>query len=153
MNSAQFEIPFAGAKLTLKLPETVQVEVLKPNEKVSEAHFDLQQKCSELLIEKNWVHLKGKKVLFVVNDATRATPTEILLDYLVPFFKPLAISYDFIIATGSHRKPSDLELRSIFGKYYNDVKDNVFAHDARDESNLVSLGKNSFDSEIKLNKL
>lgn len=153
MNVDQIEIPFAGDKLTLKFPKTVDIEILKPNEKVSETNFDLQQKCKEIFTEITWIHLKGKKVLFVVNDATRATPTEILLDYLVPFFKTLSITYDFIIATGSHRKPSDQELKSIFGKFYDNVKENIYIHDAKDESSLVSLGKNSFDSEIKLNKL
>ena len=153
MNENDYVVPYAEKQLTLKFPENTSVHVLKPNVKVSNVQFDLQSKCNEIFIKKNWNHLRDKFVLIVVNDATRATPTEILLDFLVPFFKTMSIKYDFIIATGSHRKPRSDELQSIFGKHYNDKKDNIYIHDAKDESSLISIGITSFNTEIKLNKL
>ncbi len=69
------------------------------------------------------------RVLVIVNDATRPTPTAKVLDTI---FEPLSkTDFRFIIATGVHRGPSEEEFVQIFGKYYPQIKDRIIVHDAK----------------------
>ncbi len=92
----------------------------------------------------------GKEILIIVNDATRPTPTDRVLDIIFDDIKDL--NYNFIIATGVHRGPSEEEYRQIFGDYYDQVKNNIIVHDARVEEDMVFLGKSSNGTEMYVNK-
>lgn len=149
----EVKIPFSGTTLTLNLPRETEINIIQPNENVSVEKFNLDVKAIEFFKDAFWNKITSSRVLIVVNDATRATPTELLLEKLVPFFDESHITCDFIIATGSHRKATEQELKELFGHFYEKYKDGIFNHDAKDESNLFSLGVTSFKSEIKLNKI
>ena len=95
--------------------------------------------------------LKGaKKVLVIVNDATRPTPTKKILEFIFDDLKQ--INYNFIIATGAHRGPSQEEYLQIFGSYYNEVKDKIIVHDARAEEDMVFLGTSTNGTQMYVNK-
>ena len=78
---------------------------------------------------------KSKRLLFIVNDGTRPTPTSKILDFLYPIISTHK-DVNFIVATGSHRAPNEKEFRFIFGKYYDIYKEKIFVHDAKNEKNL-----------------
>ncbi|MCP4021817.1 MAG: nickel-dependent lactate racemase [Desulfobacteraceae bacterium] len=92
----------------------------------------------------------GQEILIIVNDATRPTPTKKVLDVIFDDIKSL--NYNFIIATGVHRGPSDEEYLQIFGTYYEAVKNNIIVHDARVEKDMVFLGKSTNGTEMYVNK-
>lgn len=95
---------------------------------------------------------KSERLLFIVNDGTRPTPTSKILDFLYPkISKHKDVS--FIIATGSHRATNEKEFRLIFGKYYDIYNEKIFVHDAKDERNLRYYGKTSRGTEVSFNKL
>ncbi|MEN6487466.1 MAG: nickel-dependent lactate racemase [Smithella sp.] len=89
-------------------------------------------------------------ILLVVNDATRPTPTGKVLEIIYPLLK--GKNFKVIIATGSHRAPTEEEYYFIFGKLYRELKDRIHVHDAR-KSECFSLGKTRHGNEIMLNTL
>ncbi|MFN2435817.1 MAG: nickel-dependent lactate racemase [Desulfotignum sp.] len=90
------------------------------------------------------------RVLVIVNDATRPTPTASVLDTI---FAPLSkTDYRFIIATGVHRGPTEEEFDQIFGKYYARVKDRIIVHDAKKEEDMVYLGDSTNGTPMYVNK-
>ena len=89
-------------------------------------------------------------ILLIVNDATRPTPTGLVLEIIYPLLK--GKNFKVIIATGSHRAPTEEEYHFIFGKFYRELKDRIHVHDAK-ESDCFSLGKTRRGNEIMLNTL
>jgi nickel-dependent lactate racemase len=64
------------------------------------------------------------KILFIVNDGTRPTPTSKILDFLYPKISTLK-DINFIVAVGSHKASTESELKKIFGKYYEIYKEKI----------------------------
>lgn len=90
------------------------------------------------------------KVLVIVNDATRPTPTARVLDAI---FEDLSrTDYHFIIATGVHRGPSEEEFVQIFADYYPRVKERIIVHDARKKQDMVFLGHSTNGTPMYVNK-
>ena len=84
-----------------------------------------------------------ERVVFIVNDGTRPTPTAKVLKVIYDDIKDKDIY--FIIATGAHRAPNDEEFEYIFGReIYEDLKakDRIWSHDAKNDE-MVYLGKSS----------
>lgn len=92
---------------------------------------------------------KSDKLLLIVNDATRPTPTAKIIDILHPL---LSNNTDFriIVATGSHKPPSPEEYKFIFGKYYDLYKDKIEVHDAK-KSSMKFYGKTPHGTEVAFN--
>jgi nickel-dependent lactate racemase len=90
-------------------------------------------------------------VLVVVNDQTRPTPTEAMLDALLPALGDLDIG--IVVATGAHRGPTEAEYRRIFGHHFDALRPKARAHDARDESRIVELGRTRSGTPIGLNRI
>ena len=95
---------------------------------------------------------KSDKLLVLVNDATRPTPTSKVLKELYPFLKAHP-DVKFLIATGAHRGPTDDELRYIFGELLDEFRNNIRVHDARKDEDMVYLGESSNGTEMYLNRL
>ncbi len=93
----------------------------------------------------------ARDILFIVNDATRPTPTAKIIDILCEKIRTGNVK--FIIATGIHREPTLEEYRQIFGQYYNEFEDRIFAHDCRKDEDMVYLGNSRNGTEMWVNKL
>lgn len=93
----------------------------------------------------------GGDVLFLVNDATRPTPTARVLDIIADDLEGLDCR--FLIATGVHRAPTEDEYAQIFGAHYERLKGRIYAHDARREADMVFLGTSRNGTEMYVNKL
>ncbi|MCS7102659.1 MAG: nickel-dependent lactate racemase [Candidatus Korarchaeum sp.] len=93
--------------------------------------------------------LDAKKALISVNDATRLIPTPRLLDHIL---KRVKAELKVIVATGSHRAPTEEEYRSsILGHHYDSLRRVTLAHDAK-KSDFVDLGTTSRGTPILVNK-
>lgn len=93
---------------------------------------------------------KSKKTLIVVNDATRLTPTPKMLEHILSRLKG---DVDIIVATGTHRAPTEEEYReTILGHLYDDLRSRTTHHDCR-ASSLVSLGRTSRGTNIEVNRM
>ncbi len=93
----------------------------------------------------------AKDVLFIVNDATRPTPTARVLEIIHDMIKPLDVK--FIVATGAHRGPTEEEFYQIFGQCYDEFKSSIFVHDARADKDMVYIGTSRNGTEMYINKL
>lgn len=102
------------------------------------------KKLSEFLAD-------ARDVLFIVNDATRATPTARVLEILYEMIKSLNVK--FIVATGAHRAPTEEECYQIFGRYYEEFKSRIYFHDARADKDMVYIGKSRNGTEMFVNRI
>jgi nickel-dependent lactate racemase len=92
----------------------------------------------------------AESVLISVNDQTRLTPTPKLLDHILR--RVSAKRLKIIVATGSHRAPTEEEYRSmILGHHYDRLRGVTVAHDCR-KSEFVDLGVTSRGTPILVNR-
>jgi nickel-dependent lactate racemase len=93
----------------------------------------------------------GGNVLFIVNDATRPTPTAHVLEIIYEMIKPLDKS--FMVATGAHRPPTEEEYRQIFGRFLEEFKPGIHTHDSRADGDMAYIARSRNGTEIYLNRL
>ena len=93
----------------------------------------------------------ARDLLFVVNDATRPTPTAKVLEVIHDKIADKDIK--FIVATGIHRAPTEEEFGFIFGKYYSEFRDKIYVHDSKREEDMVYIGSSANGTEMYLNRL
>ncbi|AEF85301.1 general glycosylation pathway protein [Treponema primitia ZAS-2] len=97
----------------------------------------------------------GKRVLVIINDATRPTPTEAILRGLLPVFEKAGLKAEnltLLVATGAHRGPTDGEYRQILGAFHDQLRSRCFHHDSRKDEDMVDLGSTRNGTPILLNK-
>ena len=92
----------------------------------------------------------GEDVVFIVNDGTRPTPTAKVLDALSKRMDLRSARY--LIATGTHRDMTPEEYGFVFGSYYEELKDRIFCHDAKN-SECVNLGTSKNGTPMEVNKM
>jgi lactate racemase len=94
----------------------------------------------------------ARDVLFIVNDATRPTPTGRVLDIIEKDIEGRQVK--FIVATGIHRAPTEEEYVQIFSeRHYTRFKDRIFSHDARKSEDMVFLGTSKNGTEMRVNRM
>ncbi len=149
------EVYYNGSTLSVELEKKHLLAVLEPNdlsstdspeELVSQA---LAQSEGNVSFEE--FLNKGKSLLVIVNDGTRPTPTRMVLDAIADTLDTVDVS--FIVATGVHRGPTEEEYRFIFGENYDRFKNRIHVHNAREEDQMVYLGKSKNGTEMYVNRL
>ncbi|MDA8424846.1 MAG: nickel-dependent lactate racemase [Treponema sp.] len=147
-------VPYLDRELELKIPDGNLLAVVEPNEvePSPDARETVRKAVARPLDSPAFGgFLEGaKKILVIVNDATRPTPTEGMLDALGEELH--ARSARFIVATGAHRAPTEAEYRQILGRHYELFRPRIEAHNARDRSSLVDLGTTRNGTPILLNR-
>ena len=93
---------------------------------------------------------EGEKVLIIVNDGTRPTPTGAVMESLLPLLEGKDVTV--MVATGVHRGATDKELKRILGPTYEALKDTVVSHDARKDEEMVYLGVSKNGTKLAVNK-
>jgi len=149
----QVDIPYGKEKIKVQIPKPCDVMVpnkvsIKDQDKLIEdalensIGFDSYDEFAENL----------DRLLVIVNDATRPTPTSKILKYLLPVLSSQP-NVKFLVATGVHRAPTEEEYRFIFGDTYEVFRRKIYAHDARKDEDMVYLGKSKNGTEMYINKL
>ncbi len=158
----KLDIPYYGKHIPLVLPEGVPVDILEPNDLAGEDGIPGTDAAAAAIRVNTAVNSPldalplheflagGEKILVIVNDATRPTPTRIVLDAIADELAKAQAR--FIVATGAHRAPTEEEYRQIFGAHYDAFRSRCTAHVARDESSLVDLGATRNGTPILLNR-
>jgi nickel-dependent lactate racemase len=90
-----------------------------------------------------------KKLLVVVNDYTRPTPTSYVLKQLNLRGKDATT----IIASGTHREPNQREIHEILGGPTAPFGGRLVVHNSRDNRSLIKLGSTSRGTRLSLNRL
>jgi lactate racemase len=92
----------------------------------------------------------AERLLVIVNDATRPTPTPAILDAVGDRLAENGAR--FLVGTGAHRGPTEAEYRQILGRHYDRFRKRIEAHDSRDRANLVDLGRTRNGTPVLLNR-
>jgi nickel-dependent lactate racemase len=96
----------------------------------------------------------GRRILVIINDATRPTPTEVILAGLLPVFKETGLgpeNFSLLVATGAHRAPTEQEYRQILGRFFEKLRPRCFYHDARNDE-MADIGTTRNGTPMLLNK-
>lgn len=149
----EIDIPYGQEIIKVTVPDSNVLDVIKPK-KVPIA--DERETIFEAL--KNPINSvpfsefisDAKDMLIIVNDATRPTQTAKVLDFLFEQIKDLNLR--LIVATGTHRAPTEEELQFIFGSHLNDFRNKIIIHDAKADENLKHVGTTKRGTEVYLNK-
>jgi nickel-dependent lactate racemase len=150
----KLQVPYGkDGTLEAEIDEQCVLGIIEPNEvKIGDETEVIRQALAHPVGSPSLKEfLKGARdVLFIVNDATRPTPTARIIDMIQDDIAGHKVS--FIIATGIHRAPTEEEYIQIFSeKYYKKYKDCIQSHDAkRDE--MVFLGTSKNGTEMRVNR-
>jgi nickel-dependent lactate racemase len=136
----------------IEVPDTCKVEVLEGQEGSGVDEQKVLQDAVDHPLDSPSLEefLKDGKVLILVNDGDRPTPTPKFLKCMIDKIEHRPETR-FLICCGTHRQPMPEDLRMIFGEFYERVKDKIFYHDARDGQSLVKIGRTSSGNEIFMN--
>lgn len=146
-------IPYGRETINVQVEEQNIGEIVFPNEvKIGKEEKLLEQALTNPISSKRFDEFinDAKDILFLVNDATRPTPTAKVLKLLYPKLRDKEIK--FLIATGMHRAPTEEEYLEIFGELYETLKDRIFAHDSKRDEDMVHLGTSKNGTEMYVNK-
>ena len=147
------EIPYGKEKIPVQI--TYPSEILLPNTVKNKKHDKIIKEALQHPIEKESFEefcRQSQRLLVLVNDATRPTPTSTILEFLYPLLSTHP-NVKFLVATGVHRAPTYEEYLYIFGRFYNIFKNRIYAHDARKEEEMIYLGKSKNGTEMYINKM
>jgi lactate racemase len=149
----KIEIPYGSAMDTVEVADKNIEQVIVPNSVQSADETETLRDAIFRPMKSPGLDafLRDRKdILLVVNDATRPTPTKKIMEIIYPLLK--GRNFKIIIATGSHRAPTEDEYDFIFGKLYGELKDRIHVHDAK-KSECFSLGKTRRGNDMMLNVL
>ncbi len=166
----KIDIPYRRESISLGVPDSCDLVVLEPNEfkggpPAAHGTLSVLPDSDATSLPGSVAHATahpigsaplarflegGRSVLVIINDATRPTPTNLVLDEIAGLLD--AAEARFIVATGAHRAPTDDEYRQILGPHHDRLRPRVSAHDARDDSSLADLGKTRNGTPNLLNK-
>jgi nickel-dependent lactate racemase len=96
--------------------------------------------------------LESDRLLFVVNDAYRHTPTELVLGWLEQLVPGVVARADYIIATGSHEPPTEAQLSKIFGAHLSAIRSRVSWHEATNGGSMHGIGRDAFGQQVFVNR-
>lgn len=140
------KLAYGNENIPINIPDKNLLGILKPNPPAQRLEINLPGLRAQL---RNFL-AGGARILLIVNDYTRPTPTTHIISMIEPELKDL--DFRFIVACGSHRGPNEQELIQIFGKYTHTYKDKIIVHDAKDDLNLKFLGKTKRATPVWLNQ-
>jgi nickel-dependent lactate racemase len=147
-------IPYGRETIFVYVDERNIGEVIYPNDvQTGNEESTLLQALQNPIQSKTFEHFisDAKNILFLINDATRPTPTAKILRILHPLIKNKDVK--FLIATGMHRAPTEEEYQEIFGDLRDVLKDKIFAHDSKKDEDMVYLGTSKNGTEMYVNKM
>ncbi|MBW2038783.1 MAG: nickel-dependent lactate racemase [Deltaproteobacteria bacterium] len=149
----EIRVPYGQSWLLVDVPDENLTGVISPNEVPQREDKEVLEESLEHPIDVGILGdflADGCQVLFLVNDATRPTPTARVLDLLSREIEGHPLQ--FLMATGTHRPPTSEEFRQIFGRWGEVFKKYILVHDARKESEMVPLGVTSRGTQLYLNR-
>ncbi|MBR1567177.1 MAG: nickel-dependent lactate racemase, partial [Oscillospiraceae bacterium] len=150
-------VPFGNGSISAEIPDGVRVNVVNPTvEAVKGTEAERIEAALDAPVGTPRLEEMVKatdRVLIVVNDHTRPGPNREITAAVLERLHRAGVpdgNIRFICATGSHRAPTDAEMRAIVGDEVVDTYE-IVMHDCRDRDSLFRLGE--IDGlEVWLNK-
>jgi nickel-dependent lactate racemase len=147
-----FEFRYGDRKIDLNIPDENLIGVVEPQDVQT-----LEEASSYVNMQLDLADLDGfleesSRLLIVVNDGYRATPSHIVLSALRDRLSNID-DVRLIVATGLHRKPTEKELSVILGPDFTIPDSSIYCSDAYDDSLFEVVGTRADGSEVRLHKL
>ncbi len=146
----EIHLAYGGSELKVTLPDSVVVDQFAPMPFTSPVSYD--DFCLEADRSGVEQFLSASSLLFVVNDGYRHTPTAQVLEWVESRYPGTLDRAHFLVATGTHKPPTEGHYKSIFGKYLEQVRSRVHFHDVTDSSSMVHVGTDWFGQPVSVNK-
>ncbi|MBC8441639.1 MAG: nickel-dependent lactate racemase [Deltaproteobacteria bacterium] len=150
----KIDVPYGkDSTMSATISDDIKVSFLEANDvTIDDEDENIKEAIKNPINSKSFKEFlsDAKKVLVIVNDATRPTPTKKILEFIFDDLKQT--NFNFIIATGAHRGPSQEEYLQIFGSFYEEIKDRIIVHDARVKEDMVFLGQSTNGTQMYVNK-
>ncbi|GHV83437.1 transcriptional regulator [Spirochaetia bacterium] len=161
----KLSIPYHNRSFAVEFPDEYLLAVAEPNEYTADGStetiffnalsspFGADGKTG---ISLNEFLQGGRRILIIINDATRPTPTEKILLSLLPVLDDAHISIHkitLLVATGGHRAPTETEYKQILGGLYDILRERCIAHNARKDDAMADIGTTRNGTPMLLNKL
>lgn len=155
------EIPWGeSGSMALTLPEHWRVMGVIVPEKIPPIS-DIQGECTRALLHPTGseplsrLASRSSRVCIIIDDASRPTPTRLLLPQVIHTLEEGGIrpgNISILCATGLHRPMSAQEMKEKLGQ---DVvkKFPCTNHDSHDSTALVSLGRTSRGTDVRVNRI
>ncbi len=142
-------LTYGGRRLSVSLPDKVVLKEFGTVGTLSSLTFDSFARVFGVEVGPRLA--SADKILIVVNDGYRRTPTAQMLTWLDTIDSSLLGKAEFLVATGAHAPPTLEHLQSIFGPHLERVKEQVGWHDATDSASMTRLGVDRFGQEVLIN--
>ncbi|OPY91727.1 MAG: hypothetical protein A4E73_01846 [Syntrophaceae bacterium PtaU1.Bin231] len=149
----RLEIPYGNTSETIELSDGHVEQVIIPNTvQTADELQTLRSAISNPLKSPGLEEFlrDRRNILLLVNDATRPTPTGAVMEIVYPLLRDKR--FTILIATGSHRAPTEEEYDFIFGNLKGELRGRVQVHDAR-KSPCYCLGTTRHGNDLMLNTL
>lgn len=142
-------INYGAEKLSFNLSDSFEFKEIQP----VAAHKVVTERDFHRIVESAEKHLfpVASATLFIVNDAYRPTPNDVILRWLSDS-RRLNSDARFLVACGCHPAPSEEQLRRILGTHYDELKDRVVVHDADNLFEMVAVGQDRAGEPVYLNR-
>ena len=147
-------VPYGKGKMEVEIDQARVAGIIEANNVTLSDESETVRKAIENPVNSKSLSeflADARDVLFIVNDATRPTPTARVLEIIYDMIKPLDVK--FIVATGAHRAPTEEECCQIFGRCYEEFRSHIFVHDARADKDMVYIGTSRNGTEMYINRL
>lgn len=148
------KLNYNNSEIEVNVKKKNILDILSPKKvKVSDEKGTLRRSLSTPLHDPPLERflLNTKRLLVILNDATKPTPTAKILDFLSGYLTGNKVK--FLIATGAHKPPTKSDLKLIFGKNYSRFSKHIFIHDAYRDEEMVYLGTTSRETGVYINRL
>ncbi|MEM3692535.1 MAG: nickel-dependent lactate racemase [Candidatus Bathyarchaeia archaeon] len=153
------ELPYGERKIKVRMPDKLSPFLVEPRkmEASRDPNFELRMAIDHPYGERGLGDLveSGDRVSIVVSDATRPTPSRLILPPLLDRLSKEGVKKEDIeifIATGLHKPPTDSEILRILGEETLRKGIRVINHDAFDVKSLAYIGETSLGTPLWLNK-
>ena len=149
----EVKVPYGKTTRTVKL-KCLNPEILYPRSFEIKNDFKTLKKALENPIDSPTFSdfIKDtEELLIIVNDATRPTPTSMILSEIFPSIKNKNLK--FLIATGTHRAPREEEYEYIFGDLSSSIKEKIYVHDAKNFDKTTFYGTTKRGTNVYFNNL
>jgi nickel-dependent lactate racemase len=144
------QVPFGQGSMKLEFEEGRLVETVSPADTPPDTESIRRSIANPLDFNDFASFISDKqKILVVVNDHTRSTPTAEVLKCLELMGKEVTT----VIATGSHRAPDQREFEGIIGGKLPPYGGRVVVHNSKDTTSLKPMGKTSRGTSLFFNSL
>ncbi len=145
-------ISYQKRSISLELPERQVIATIRPASTLKTNEYQILRTALKNPI--NSKPIKGflqEDCLIIVNDASRATPTAKILKALHFLLAGKRVNY--IISTGTHRAPTEDELKQILGTNPQPLQGKIHIHNSFNTKSLTHIGKTTRGTEVYVNKL